>query len=95
MTTHQGRGIVRRFSLDHRLEQFFLKRGLKRELTFSVDIGRFYLVVENPLKIIEKLDLELFKNVEATQTLFLADGVLPRKVGLLRRWPPHMEPLKE
>ena len=40
-------------------------------------------MAENPLNIIEKLDLELFKNVEATQTLALADGVLPRKVKLL------------
>jgi len=40
-------------------------------------------MVENPLNIIGKLDLELFKNVEATETLALADGVLPRKVKLL------------
>jgi alkylhydroperoxidase/carboxymuconolactone decarboxylase family protein YurZ len=40
-------------------------------------------MAENPLKIIEKLDLELFKNVETTQTLALADGALPRKVKLL------------
>ena len=40
-------------------------------------------MAENPLKIIEKLDLELFKNVEATQTLALGDGVLSRKVKLL------------
>jgi alkylhydroperoxidase/carboxymuconolactone decarboxylase family protein YurZ len=40
-------------------------------------------MAENPLKIIEKLDLELVKNVEATQTLALADGVLPKKVKLL------------
>ena len=40
-------------------------------------------MAENPLKIIEKLDLELFENVEASQTLALADGVLPRKVKLL------------
>ena len=40
-------------------------------------------MVENPLNIIEKLDLELFKNVQATETLALADGVLPRKVKLL------------
>ena len=38
---------------------------------------------ENPLTVIKKLDLELFKNVEATQTLALADGVLPRKIKLL------------
>ena len=40
-------------------------------------------MAENPLKIIEKLDLELFKNVEATQALALGDGVLSRKVKLL------------
>ena len=40
-------------------------------------------MAENPLEIIEKLDLKLFKNVEATQTLALTDGVLPRKVKLL------------
>jgi alkylhydroperoxidase/carboxymuconolactone decarboxylase family protein YurZ len=40
-------------------------------------------MAENPLRIIENLDLELFKNVEATQTLALAEGVLPRKVKLL------------
>jgi len=40
-------------------------------------------MAENPLEIIEKLDLKLFKNVEATQTLALADGVLPRKIKLL------------
>ena len=40
-------------------------------------------MAENPLNIIGKLDLELFKNVEATQKLALADGVLPRKVKLL------------
>ncbi len=40
-------------------------------------------MAENPLNIIEKLDLELFKNIEATQTLALADGILPRKVKLL------------
>ena len=40
-------------------------------------------MAENPLKIIEKLDPELFKNVEATQTLALGDGVLPKKVKLL------------
>lgn len=38
---------------------------------------------ENPLQIIEKLDRELLKNVEATQTLALTEGVLPRKVKLL------------
>ncbi len=40
-------------------------------------------MAENPLEVIKKLDPELFKNVEATQTLSLADGVLPRKVKLL------------
>lgn len=40
-------------------------------------------MAENPLKIIEKMDLELFNNVEATKTLTLADGALSRKVKLL------------
>jgi len=40
-------------------------------------------MAENPLKTIEKLDLELFKNVEATQRLALADGALSTKVKLL------------
>jgi alkylhydroperoxidase/carboxymuconolactone decarboxylase family protein YurZ len=40
-------------------------------------------MAENPLKIIEKLDLELFKNVETTQALALGAGALPRKVKLL------------
>jgi len=40
-------------------------------------------MAENPLKIIEKLDLELFKNVETTQTLALGDGALSRKVKIL------------
>jgi alkylhydroperoxidase/carboxymuconolactone decarboxylase family protein YurZ len=40
-------------------------------------------MAEHPLKIIEKLDLELFKNVETAQTLALAEGALPRKVKLL------------
>ena len=40
-------------------------------------------MAENPLTVIKKLDVELFKNVEATQTLALADGVLPRKLKLL------------
>jgi len=40
-------------------------------------------MAENPLAIIGELDVELFKNVEATQTLALADGVLPGKVKLL------------
>jgi alkylhydroperoxidase/carboxymuconolactone decarboxylase family protein YurZ len=40
-------------------------------------------MAENPLKIIEKFDLELFKNVEATKTLALVDGALPRKIKLL------------
>ena len=40
-------------------------------------------MADHPLKIVEKLDLELFKNVETTHTLALADGALPRKVKLL------------
>jgi alkylhydroperoxidase/carboxymuconolactone decarboxylase family protein YurZ len=40
-------------------------------------------MAENPLKMIEKLDLELFKNVETAQTLALGDGALSRKVKLL------------
>jgi alkylhydroperoxidase/carboxymuconolactone decarboxylase family protein YurZ len=40
-------------------------------------------MAENPLKMIEKLDLQLFKNVETTQTLVLGDGALSRKVKLL------------
>ncbi len=40
-------------------------------------------MAENPLEIIKKLDPELFKNVETTQTLALADGVLPQKVKLM------------
>ena len=40
-------------------------------------------MAESPLKIIEKLDPELFKNVESGQLLALSDGVLPRKVKLL------------
>ncbi len=40
-------------------------------------------MAENPLSIIEKLDPELFKNVEATQTLAIEDGALSRKVKLL------------
>jgi len=40
-------------------------------------------MAENSLKIVEKLDLGLFRNVETTQTLALADGALPRKVKLL------------
>ncbi len=40
-------------------------------------------MAEGPLKIIEKLDVDLLKNVEATQALALADGALPRKVKLL------------
>ncbi len=40
-------------------------------------------MAENPLEVIKKLDLELFKNVEATQALALADGVLPKKIKLL------------
>ncbi len=40
-------------------------------------------MAEGPLKIIEKLDEKLSKNVEATQALALADGALPRKVKIL------------
>lgn len=40
-------------------------------------------MAENPLKMIEKLDPELFGNVEATETLALTDGALSRKVKLL------------
>jgi alkylhydroperoxidase/carboxymuconolactone decarboxylase family protein YurZ len=40
-------------------------------------------MAENPLKIIEKLDQELFRNVQATETLALTDGALPKKVKLL------------
>ncbi len=40
-------------------------------------------MAENPLEVIQKLDPELFKNVEASRTLVLADGVLPKKVKLL------------
>jgi alkylhydroperoxidase/carboxymuconolactone decarboxylase family protein YurZ len=40
-------------------------------------------MADSPLKIIEKLDLELFKNIESTQLLSLSDGALPRKVKLL------------
>jgi alkylhydroperoxidase/carboxymuconolactone decarboxylase family protein YurZ len=41
------------------------------------------IMAENPLSVIEKIDLKLFRNVEATQALALADGALPRKVKLL------------
>jgi alkylhydroperoxidase/carboxymuconolactone decarboxylase family protein YurZ len=51
-------------------------RGLKRQ-------KEVLIMAENPLKIVEKLDLGLFRNVETTQTLALADGALPRKVKLL------------
>ena len=40
-------------------------------------------MAENLLEVIKKLDLELFKSVEVTQTLALTDGVLPRKVKVL------------
>jgi len=40
-------------------------------------------MAESPLKIIERLDPELFRNVEATHTLALADGALSTKVKLL------------
>jgi len=38
---------------------------------------------ENPLKVLEKLDPELFKLVENTSKFALADGALPRKFKLL------------
>jgi hypothetical protein len=50
---------------------------------FKSLIKEVIIMAENPLKIIEKLDLELFKNVETTQTLALGAGALPRKVKLL------------
>ena len=40
-------------------------------------------MAESHLKTIEKFGPELFKNVEATQTLVLGDGALSRKVKLL------------
>jgi alkylhydroperoxidase/carboxymuconolactone decarboxylase family protein YurZ len=40
-------------------------------------------MAEHPLKMIEKLDLELFKNVETGQALALTEGALSRKVKLL------------
>ena len=40
-------------------------------------------MAEHPLKMIEKLDLELFKNVETAQALALTEGALSRKVKLL------------
>jgi len=38
---------------------------------------------ENPLKVIEKLDPELFKLVENTRESALSDGALPKKFKLL------------
>ena len=38
---------------------------------------------ENPLKVIETLDPELFKTVENNRELTLADGVIPRKYKYL------------
>jgi len=38
---------------------------------------------EHPLKVLERLDLELLKLVENTNRFALADGVLPRKFKLL------------
>jgi alkylhydroperoxidase/carboxymuconolactone decarboxylase family protein YurZ len=38
---------------------------------------------ESPLKILEKLDPDLFKLVENTSKFALADGALPRKFKLL------------
>jgi alkylhydroperoxidase/carboxymuconolactone decarboxylase family protein YurZ len=46
-------------------------------------IKEVMIMAENPLKIIEKLDPELFGNVEAIQTLAIADGALPKKIKLL------------
>ena len=40
-------------------------------------------MAEHPLKMIEKLDLELFKNVETAQALALTEGALSKKVKLL------------
>jgi alkylhydroperoxidase/carboxymuconolactone decarboxylase family protein YurZ len=40
-------------------------------------------MAEHPLKMIEKLDLELFKNVETAQALALTEGALSGKVKLL------------
>jgi alkylhydroperoxidase/carboxymuconolactone decarboxylase family protein YurZ len=40
-------------------------------------------MAEHPLKMIEKLDLELFKNVETAQALALTEGALSRKVKIL------------
>jgi alkylhydroperoxidase/carboxymuconolactone decarboxylase family protein YurZ len=57
----------------------FKQQGSK----FKSLIGEVIIMAENPLKIIEKLDLELFKNVGTTQTLALGAGALPRKVKLL------------
>jgi alkylhydroperoxidase/carboxymuconolactone decarboxylase family protein YurZ len=50
---------------------------------FKSFIKEGIIMAESPLKIIEKLDAELFKNVETNQVLALADGALPRKVKLL------------
>ena len=46
-------------------------------------IKEVIILTESHLKIIEKFGPELFKNVEATQTLVLGDGALSRKVKLL------------
>ena len=40
-------------------------------------------MAEHPLKILEKVDPELFKRVTETSAFALADGALPRKYKLL------------
>ncbi len=40
-------------------------------------------MAENPLKIFEKMDLDLLKLVDNTKALALNDGALPRKFKLL------------
>ncbi len=40
-------------------------------------------MAENPLKIIERMDPELFRLVDNTKALALNDGALPRKTKLL------------
>jgi alkylhydroperoxidase/carboxymuconolactone decarboxylase family protein YurZ len=41
------------------------------------------IMPENPLKIIETQDPDLFKNVQDTRALALSDGALPSKTKLL------------
>ncbi len=41
------------------------------------------MVIEHPLKIYEKLDPELLKQVENSRDFVFADGALPRKYKLL------------